>query len=137
LTSFARKIIGLGSLAFDKNLFVAAIGIISESSKANGPTHHDGNIVHTILNIFQLIRICFPTGFDHTQNISSTTTFHITTTLSHFLASISLKNLPWFIERGRAVLKFSFQAKTLYCFFLSLYTADALQKNTSVHIVTY
>jgi len=101
-------------------LFVVEIGIIKESSKENGQTHPEGIIVQIILKTFQLISICFQTGFDQTQKISSTITFQITTTLSHFLASPELKNLQSFIHKGIATEKFSFQAKTLYCFFLSL-----------------
>jgi hypothetical protein len=113
------------------------MGIISESSNEKGQTHPDGNMVQMILNDFQLIRIFFQTGFAQTQNISSTTTFHITTILSHFTASLALKKRHWATDNGRAFEKFSFHASTLYCFFLSLYTTDHLQKNTSVQSATY
>ena len=119
-TSFARNIIGFGSVAFDRNLLVVAIGMMSESSKEKGQTHPEGMIVHMILNTFQLTSIVFQTGFDHSQKISSTTTFQMTTTRSHFIASLVLKNLHSFIPSGRACEKFSFQESTLYCFFLSL-----------------
>jgi hypothetical protein len=113
------------------------IGIISESSKENGQTHHEGIIVHIILNDLPLINMDFHTGLLHSQNTSSTMTFQITTTLSHFMASVEVKNLHSFMPRGRAIEKFSFHAKTLYCFFLSLYTTDHLQKYISVQIDIY
>lgn len=120
LMSFAKKIIFLGSDAFERNLFEVAIGIMSESSKEKGHTHPEESIVPMILKVFQLTRMDFPTGFAPSQKMSSTTIFHMITTRSHLIASLSEKNLHSFIDRGRALEKFSFPARTLYCFFLSL-----------------
>lgn len=113
------------------------MGRITESSKEKGPTHPEDFKVPTMVQILPLTRISFPTGLLPAPNTSSTITFPITTTLSHLFASDSLKNLPWSTERGMALGNCSFQARTLYCFLVSQYTSEALQKNISVPVVTY